>query len=372
MFADAYAAKRVFVTGHTGFKGSWMVEWLLSLGAEVAGFSVGLPSNPANFTVLGQEKRIRHHVGDVRDAAALKAAVQDFRPHIIFHMAAQALVRPSYEDPTTTFATNAMGTLNLLEAVRATPGIEAVVCITSDKCYRNDEWVWGYRETDHLGGEDPYSASKACAELIAHSYFRSFFKDGPRMATVRAGNVIGGGDWAADRIVPDCARAWAGKEPVTIRSPWATRPWQHVMEPLSGYLWLGAQLLDGQRSADRAACGLPLDKESFNFGPAADVNATVADVADALAGFWPGFQVAMDRAAAAGKKECTLLKLCCDKSLAYLGWKATLNFAETIEFTAGWYKTYYTEGANATAEYTRAQLAGYAAKAAARGLPWAK
>ncbi len=368
MFANAYFGKRVFVTGHTGFKGSWLVEWLLSLGATVGGYSLGLPSNPANSAVLAQKERIAEYTGDVRDAAYLAQAVAEFKPQVIFHMAAQALVRPSYEDPAGTFATNAMGTLNLLEAVRKTPGVEAVVCITSDKCYRNDEWVWGYRETDHLGGEDPYSASKACAEIIAHSYFKSFFKDGPRMATVRAGNVIGGGDWASDRIVPDCAKSWAAKEPVSIRSPWATRPWQHVLEPLSGYLWLGAKLLMN----DPAACVMPLDKEAFNFGPAADVNATVAEVAKELGVYWPGFAVQIDPAASAGKKECTLLKLCCDKALAHLNWKATLPFAETIRFTAEWYRAYYTEGAAVMGDFTRKQIAEYAAKAAAKDLAWAK
>ncbi len=367
MFNNAYTGKRVFVTGHTGFKGSWLVEWLLSLGAEVAGYALGPPSDPANSTVLGQKGRIRHHEGDVRDASALAKAVGDFRPRIIFHMAAQALVRPSYEDAPGTFATNAMGTLNLLEAVRRTPGVEAAVCVTSDKCYRNDEWIWGYRETDHLGGEDPYSASKACAEIIARSYFTSFFKNGPRMATVRAGNVIGGGDWAADRIVPDCARAWAAGQPVPIRSPWATRPWQHVLEPLSGYLWLGAKLLQN----DPASCVLPLDKEAFNFGPASDVNATVAEVAGALGAYWPGFSVEIDAAAAAGKKECTLLKLCCDKALAHLDWKATLPFAETVRFTAEWYRTYYTEGASAMPAFTVGQIAEYGRAAAAGGLAWA-
>ena len=367
MFANRYAHKRVFVTGHTGFKGSWLTEWLLSLGAEVGGFSLGLPTTPANCAVLEQQKRIRDYVGDVRDAQALAKAIMDFKPQVIFHMAAQALVRPSYEDPAGTFATNAMGTLNLLEAVRRTPGIEAVVCITSDKCYRNDEWVWGYRETDHLGGEDPYSASKACAEIIAHSYFKSFFKDGPAMATVRAGNVIGGGDWAPDRIVPDCARSWAANSPVTIRSPWATRPWQHVLEPLSGYLWLGAKLLEN----DPACCVMPLDKEAFNFGPAASVNATVAQVAEGLAAYWPGFGVEVDPAASAGKKECTLLKLCCDKALAHLDWKAALPFSETIRFTAEWYRAYYQEGAAVMGDFTRGQIAEYTQAAKAKDLTWA-
>ena len=373
MFADCYAGRRVFITGHTGFKGSWLAAWLLELGAEVAGYALDAPSTPSCFEAIGLEKRIRHIHGDVRDRERLAGAVADFAPEVVFHMAAQALVRPSYEDPALTFETNAIGTLNLLEAVRRTPDVRAVVCITSDKCYRNDEWVWGYRETDHLGGEDPYSASKACAEIIARSYFASFFRDGPAMATARAGNVIGGGDWATDRIVPDCARAWAAKRAVSIRSPFATRPWQHVLEPLSGYLWLGAGLLMEKKGN---ASELPLDKEAFNFGPAADVNATVARVADALALHWPGFAVEMDRDGQAGKKESTLLKLCCDKALAHLGWKAALHFDETIALTAAWYREYYagqgrTDGEGGMFAFTVRQIAEYSARAAQRGVPWA-
>lgn len=364
MFDNIYTGRRVLITGHTGFKGSWLTAWLLSLGAEVAGFALPPPSEPSNFAVLGLEQRIRHTVGDVRDLKAVQKAVTDFQPEIIFHLAAQALVRKSYDEPLVTFDTNIRGTMHLLEAIRQTPSVKAVVCITSDKCYRNDEWVWGYRETDHLGGEDPYSASKACAEIVAHSYFKSFFANGPDAATVRAGNVIGGGDWAEDRIVPDCARAWAKGEAVTIRSPWATRPWQHVLEPLSGYLWLGARLF-----AQNALAGLPLNQEAFNFGPAADVNNTVAEVVDALAGHWPGFSSVMDRSAAAGRKECTLLKLSCDKALAHLNWKAALTFPETIAYTAGWYKAYY-GGSTDMFALTMGQIKDYAAAAAARGNTW--
>ena len=367
MFAQQYKNRRVFITGHTGFKGAWMTTWLLELGAIVGGFSRDVPSEPAAFTVLGLEERITHCQGDVRDRAALQHALAEFQPEIVFHMAAQTLVRPSYEDPTYTFETNVMGTMNILETIRHTPSVRAVVCITSDKCYRNDEWVWGYKETDHLGGDDPYSASKGCAEIIAHSYFTSFFKNGPAAATVRAGNVIGGGDWAVDRIVPDCARAWAQNEPVTIRSPWATRPWQHVLEPLSGYLWLGAKLLLQEDMP------LPLDQEAFNFGPAADVNATVADVADGLALHWPNFQADMNRAGHAGKKEATLLKLCCDKALAHLQWKATLPFSETVRYTATWYRAYYTEGQkDAMYAFTSGQIREYTESARELGLAWTK
>ena len=403
MFAEQYSNRRVFITGHTGFKGSWLTAWLLELGATVAGFSLNVPTSPAAFTELGLERHIKHIQGDVRDREALAGAMEEFHPEVVFHLAAQSLVRPSYEDPALTFETNTLGTLNLLEAVRRTPDVKAVVSITSDKCYRNDEWVWGYREGDHLGGNDPYSASKACAELVAHSYFQSFFKDGPVMATARAGNVIGGGDWAVDRIVPDCARAWARGEAVSIRSPWATRPWQHVLEPLSGYLWLGANLLrladEGERNGD-----LPLDKEAFNFGPESGVNATVAEVTRGLAEHWPDFKVSMDEAASAGKKESTLLKLCCDKALAHLNWKASLSFDETIRFTAEWYRAFYaaknaelfcgngdagkgaagaspaapstvaacnTAGATDMFTLTARQIVEYTAKAVEKGLAWA-
>ena len=366
MFNNAYKGRRVLVTGHTGFKGSWLTTWLLEMGADVAGYALDAPSNPSAFEVLKLKKRICHAHGDVRNADLLRQAVQEFRPEVIFHMAAQALVRPSYEDAPGTFEINAMGTLNLLEAVRACPSVRAVVCITSDKCYRNDEWVWGYRETDHLGGHDPYSASKACAEIIAHSYFTSFFAKGPAAATVRAGNVIGGGDWALDRIVPDCARAWVAGTPVQIRSPHATRPWQHVLEPLSGYLHLGAMLLAGKESAK----GLPLHGEAFNFGPPSAVNAEVAEVAEVLGRLWPGFQYECDASAAAGKKECTLLKLCCDKALAHLDWRAVMDFAETMRFTADWYQS-HAKGEDMYT-YTAGQIAEYVQKAQAGGLLWTR
>ena len=278
MFANAYQGRRVFVTGHTGFKGSWLAAWLTRLGATVAGFSDGIPTEPSHFAAMHLGAHLEDLRGDIRDRQGMVDAVRRFKPEVVFHLAAQALVRKSYEDPAGTFEANMLGTMNVLEAVRACPSVRAVVMITSDKCYRNDGWVWGYRETDHLGGADPYSASKGCAEIIAHSYFQSFFKEGPACATVRAGNVIGGGDWAQDRIVPDCARAWAEGRAVQIRSPWATRPWQLVLEPLSGYLWLGARLLDNGNA--------PFDPrgQAYNFGPAADVNNTVAEVVEP----WPG------------------------------------------------------------------------------------
>lgn len=367
MFGNVYDGRRVFVTGHTGFKGSWLCAWLTSLGATVAGFADTVPTNPSHFSAAGLESRMQCFMGDVRDRQALMDALGTFRPEIVFHLAAQALVRASYEDPVRTFETNALGTMNMLEAIRACPSVQAVVMITSDKCYRNDEWVWGYRETDHLGGADPYSASKGCAEIIAHSYFQSYFAQGPACATVRAGNVIGGGDWAADRIVPDCARAWAAGKTAEIRNPHATRPWQLVLEPLSGYLWLGACLYQGKKTP------FDLHGQAYNFGPAADVNNTVAEVASGLARHWPGFAFGMDENAQQGKKECTLLKLCCDKALAHLGWKATLDFDETIRFTAEWYHRFYRgEGGKSgdMLDFSLGQISAYVNAAEQRGQVW--
>ena len=372
MFANCYKGRRVFITGHTGFKGSWLAAWLVSLGAEVAGFADCVPTTPSHFEATGLASHLRDYRGDIRDRDAVCRALREFRPEVVFHLAAQPLVRLSYDKPALTFETNMMGTLNVLEGLRQCPSAAAAVFITSDKCYRNDEWVWGYRETDHLGGYDPYSASKGCAEIIAHSYFQSFFgNDGPACATTRAGNVIGGGDWALDRIVPDCARAWADGQAVRIRSPWATRPWQLVLEPLSGYLWLGAHLL-GLREGPFSVRG-----QAYNFGPAADVNNTVAEVVTALATHWPGFVSETDPQAQAGVKECTLLKLCCDKALAHLGWKATLNFEETIRFTAEWYHRFYRgEGGKQAGasllDFSLGQIAAYSNAAEQRQQLWVR
>ena len=372
MFANCYKGRRVFITGHTGFKGSWLAAWLVSLGAEVAGFADCVPTTPSHFEAAGLGDHLRDYRGDIRDRDAVCRALREFRPDVVFHLAAQPLVRLSYDKPALTFEANMMGTLNMLEGLRQCPSVAAAVFITSDKCYRNDEWVWGYRETDHFGGADPYSASKGCAEIIAHSYFQSFFgSDGPACATTRAGNVIGGGDWALDRIVPDCARAWADGRAVRIRSPWATRPWQLVLEPLSGYLWLGAHLL-GLREGPFAVRG-----QAYNFGPAADVNNTVAEVVTALATHWPGFVSETDPQAQAGVKECTLLKLCCDKALAHLGWKATLTFEETIRFTAEWYHRFYRgEGGKQAGasllDFSLGQIAAYCNAAEQRQQLWVR
>lgn len=370
MYAGQYKGRRVFITGHTGFKGSWLAVWLRLLGAEVTGYSLAPPSSPSAFEALGLRERLTHIHGDVRDREGLRRALERCRPEVIFHLAAQSLVRPSYDDPALTFETNVMGVLHLFEAARLTPGVRAVVCVTSDKCYRNEEWVWGYRENDPLGGKDPYSASKACAELVAQSYFASFPENCPRMATVRAGNVIGGGDWARDRLVPDCARAWAAGQAVPVRNPFATRPWQHVLEPLSGYLWLGARLLVEEQGSVSGVNG-----EAFNFGPAAERIVTVAQVTDALAAHWPGFVAMPDTTAQANIQESVLLKLCCDKALALLQWKSVLDFEAGIALTADWYREYYAgrqgeAGQTAMLAFTEAQIRDYSARAAQRKLAW--
>ena len=360
-FANIYRGRRVLVTGHTGFKGSWLVLWLKHLGAEVAGFSVNVPSSPSNFDLLSLRSRINHYDGDIRDQVRLAHVIDEFRPEMVFHLAAQALVRESYTDPITTFTTNIMGMVNLLECVRTRPWIKVAVLISSDKAYRNIEWCWGYRETDALGGHDPYSSSKSCADLVAHSYFHSFLRHTPtRIAITRAGNVIGGGDWASDRIVPDCIRAWSQGESVAVRSPQATRPWQHVLEPLGGYLWLGARLW--QQSDE-------LNGEAFNFGPSAHVTQTVAELLGAMAARWPGVQWQVPEGYEQGGHEATLLKLSCDKALFHLNWQAVLQFPETVAFTVDWYRTWH-EGQLDLNTYTVEQIEHYCQAAQARGVPW--
>lgn len=361
-FDDGYRGKKVLVTGITGFKGSWLGLWLTHIGAEVSGFANGIPTSPSHFELLGLLDRVDHHVGDIRDLDALGRVVDECEPDIVFHLAAQALVRPAYDSPVETFETNTMGTINVLECLRTRPDIRAAVIITSDKAYRNDEVCWGYRETDALGGYDPYSSSKACAELAAHAYHRSFLRHGStRMATTRAGNVIGGGDWAVDRIVPDCVRAWSAGEAVEIRSPNATRPWQHVLEPLSGYLWLGAGLVNGREH---------LDGEPFNFGPNANVVRTVGELLTAMADRWPGADWRVAEDARVTTKEAGLLKLSCDKALHYLDWRAVLDFDETMTMTVDWYRRWL-EAPDEMEDVGRSQIDSYTRLARERGLAWA-
>jgi CDP-glucose 4,6-dehydratase len=359
MFNGVYSGRRVLVTGHTGFKGSWLCEWLLGLGAEVAGYSLYIPSEPSNFEVLKLGERMKDVRGDVRDLDALTRAIADFQPEIVFHLAAQPLVRASYDEPKLTFDTNLGGTVNFLEAVRRAPSVLVGVVITSDKCYENVEWEFGYREHDRLGGKDPYSASKACAEIAFSAYWRSFFSSSEkRLATTRAGNVIGGGDWARDRIVPDCIRAWSAQREVVIRNPQATRPWQHVLEPLSGYLWLAAGLLQARPG---------LAGEAFNFGPDAAMNRPVSRLIEEMARTWTAGSFRIEPAATAAR-EAGLLKLCGDLALGRLGWHATLSFEEAVQFTAAWYLDFYHH--TDAAKYGATQIAAYQELATVRGLPW--
>ncbi|MDP6477418.1 MAG: CDP-glucose 4,6-dehydratase [Nitrospinaceae bacterium] len=362
MFENVYESRRVLVTGHTGFKGSWLCTWLLDLGATVAGYSVNVPTKPSHFEALRLAKRIEHFQGDVRDKNSLQQAIGRFRPDIVFHLAAQSLVRKSYEDPVLTFETNSLGTLNLLDCLRDQPSVIAAIIATSDKCYENVEWLQGYRENDRLGGKDPYSASKACAELISKVYMQSFFGESrPNIATTRAGNVIGGGDWASDRVVPDCIRAWSEGKPVIIRSPNATRPWQHVLEPLSGYLALGQKLFQGN---------LAFKNQSFNFGPQENVDQSVGGLIIEMAQYWPRAEWEFQEETDSSKPESTLLKLNCDKALQELNWNAALNFQETIRMTGKWYQIFHNQKPTSISKTTSRQIQEYTEKATQSKLAW--
>lgn len=334
-----YSGRRVLITGHTGFKGAWMSLLLARAGAQVLGYSLDPPSTPSLFSLLRLDsdppQGLASLRADILDLPGLSRAVADFDPEVVIHMAAQSLVRPSYDDPAGTFAANALGTAHLLEACRKSPpkgGRRAIVCVTSDKCYENREWVHGYRETDRLGGHDPYSASKACAEIVAQAYARSFF--GPDsdtvLATARAGNVIGGGDFATDRLVPDMARAFARGEAVHIRRPLAVRPWQHALEPVGGYLLLARRMVEHGHAYAGA----------WNFGPSSRDVRTVGEVAAAFARQWgPGAKLDV-APAPEGPHEAGLLTLDCAKARALLGWKPRLDLDAALIWCAGWYRAW--------------------------------
>lgn len=338
----AFAGRPVFVTGHTGFKGSWLSLWLARLGARVHGYALAPYTKPNMFELAQVEATLaRHVVGDVRDLAALTAAMQAAAPEVVFHLAAQPLVRRSYHDSAGTWSTNVMGTVNLLEAVRACPSVKAVVVVTTDKCYHNREWSWGYRENDVLGGSDPYSASKAGAELVVQSYRASFFSkpDAPQLASARAGNVIGGGDWSEDRLVPDAARAVGAQRPLLIRHPRATRPWQHVLESLHGYLRLAAGLMaHGARHA-----------EAFNFGPDAADNVPVGTLLERLQQHWPELRWEVEPAAGPALHEAHFLYLDSSKARRELGWMPTWDLAACVAHTAQWYREVALDPASARA-----------------------
>lgn len=331
----SWAGRRVLVTGHTGFKGSWLSLWLHQLGAEVTGFALPPPTDPSLFEAARIDGLIDHVVGDVRDLAALTDVVARSRPEVIFHLAAQPLVRLSYDEPVETFATNVMGTVHAMEAARRVGGVGAFVCITTDKCYENREWVWPYRENEAMGGYDPYSSSKGCAELAVSAYRRSFFptdaiaEGGMALASVRAGNVIGGGDWAADRLIPDLVRAFERGEAPAIRSPHAVRPWQHVLEALGGYLLIAERLL-----ADEA-----LFADAWNFGPAEDDARPVSWIVDQMRAAWgrAGGQAA-EAVPFVGSvpHEAGLLRLDCSKARAHLGWRPALPLGDALDWIVDW------------------------------------
>lgn len=344
-FENSYKGRRVLLTGHTGFKGSWLALWLKSLGAEVFGLSLPASTEPNHCSLLALD--IPEFLVDIRDAEAVNHALKQVQPEIVFHLAAQPLVRRSYRDPLETWSTNVMGTAHVLEACRLNDSVRAIVVVTTDKCYQNNEWHWGYREIDRLGGHDPYSASKAGAELVAASYRSAFFskQNAPLLATARAGNVIGGGDWSEDRLIPDLARAMKKSESLEIRSPNSTRPWQHVLESLSGYLLLGEKLLQGRHEF----------AEAWNFGPDSEGNQTVAMLLNTLSRHWP--EVSWHLSEEPQLHEATLLHLDSAKARQKLGWKPVWRFDQAVEVTADWYRSFQETGKIASHE----QLALYKA-----------
>lgn len=359
-----FDGKTVLVTGHTGFKGAWLTAWLKQLGAKVVGVALDPPTNPSHFDAAQMGRSMTDLRIDVRNRAAVEEAVVSAQPDFLFHLAAQALVRRSYDDPMETWLTNVQGTLHVLEALRKLDKPCSAVIITSDKCYDNVEWVWGYRETDALGGPDPYSASKGAAELAIRSHVKSFFPKATskvRIASARAGNVIGGGDWATDRIVPDCVKAWSLDNMVELRNPHSTRPWQHVLEPLSGYLNLATAM---SRQPE-------LHGESFNFGPPAQQNHSVLELVKQMALHWDKVSWKDVSQSAKGPYESGLLKLNCDKALHHLRWHAVMGFEDTVRMTAEWYRAFYQQPAS-IADTTDQQLADYTAIAKQQGLAWAQ
>jgi CDP-glucose 4,6-dehydratase len=362
------AGRSVFVTGHTGFKGSWLAIWLEQLGARVTGYALAPPTSPSNFAASRVEELLdAHHEAEIRDAAALHQAIDVAEPDVILHLAAQPLVRESYQTPHATMEANFMGTCNLLESVRRRDKPCVVVVITSDKCYENRERLWGYREDEAMGGHDPYSASKGAVELLVASYRRSFFpahrcsEHGIKVATVRAGNVIGGGDWAKDRIVPDIVAHLSTNRPVPVRSPRAVRPWQHVLEPLGGYLTLAAKML---ASDDPSLC------DGWNFGPNQDGNATVQELVEQFCTTW-GSGTWQDLSNNAQPHEACLLRLSIEKAIAHLGWRPAWSFRETIEHTAAWYREFNLSNGESMRDVCLRDIAAYmsAMQPAVRALP---
>ena len=361
-FNNIYKGKKVLVTGNTGFKGSWLSTWLLSLGADVYGYSDSIPTKPSMYEVLDLGNKVTQIWGDIRDKDKFRNNLFEVKPDFVFHLAAQAIVSTSYNNPLDTITTNVTGTAVVLDALKDVNWDTTTVIITSDKAYDNVEWIWGYRENDRFGGKDVYSGSKGAAELIIKCYWYSFLNKNPhlRMGIARAGNVIGGGDWAKDRIVVDTVKALSENKPIEIRSPKATRPWQHVLEPLSGYLALGQSLAESDK----------LNGEPFNFGPRAEQNKTVLQLVEDLSNLWglnPQIKVGD-----IPFHEATLLKLNCDKALAYLDWHSTLSYNQCIEFIADWYKNFYQGNVLSLFEKTVNQIEEYTKNAKTQNLKWSE
>ena len=364
--SKAFKGAKVLITGHTGFKGSWLAIWLYSLGADIYGISNGLVSIPSHYEATQLKKKITNFSIDIRDCEKLKNTIQKIQPDYIFHLAAQSLVSKSYEEPHLTWETNTIGTLNILESIKSLDKKCVAILITSDKCYENVEWIYGYRENDKLGGIDPYSASKAGAEIVINSYIRSFFKENQkiRIGVARAGNVIGGGDWAANRIVPDCIKAWKENKTVYLRSPNSTRPWQHVLEPLSGYLTLAMHLLNSNN----------LNGEAFNFGPPIDISPSVEDLVQKMTIVWDKVKWEIKDTVISSKfHEANLLKLNCDKALHLLDWRSTWDFDKTVINTISWYKSYFENNKHEIVfELTLNQIKAFCESARLKNIYWAK
>jgi len=371
LLSRVFAGKVVWLSGHTGFKGSWLAHWLLDLGAEVHGFALEPEGPPSLFEQLGLAERIHHRIGDLREPGAVRQSILAVQPDFVFHLGAQALVRVSFDEPVTTYTTNVLGTIHVLEGLRQLGKLCPAVFITSDKCFENREWFYGYREEDPLGGYDPYSSSKAAAEIAIASWRRSFFQGRPvRIASARAGNAIGGGDWAKDRILPDCIRALAQSKPIRVRNKAATRPWQHVLEPLSGYLWLAAVLSQPSlRPYDS-----DLFASAFNFGPGLDSNHTVSEMVTEVLKHWPGQWE--DHSDPNAVHEAKLLNLAIEKAHHLLGWKPVWSFEKAIEATVEWYRAAtQPKAASSTVqdliETTTRQIRAYQADAQRSGVAWA-
>ena len=336
MFEDFFKNKSVLVTGHTGFKGSWLALWLNELGARVTGLALSPNTEPSHSKLIHLQNLITHIEGDIRNEEIVRKTFEKAKPEIVFHLAAQALVRDSYDDPKTTFDTNIGGTVNVLEAIRNCPSVKAAVVVTSDKCYENKEWVWGYRENDPMGGHDPYSASKGAAEIVCAAYRRSFFDKngrGPHLgfATARAGNVIGGGDWAKDRIIPDCIRALSKGEPIIVRNPNAIRAWQHVLDPLSGYLLLAQRLLEDPEDFSG----------SWNFGPVENGQIKVIALANKFIKAWGSGKIHTPPSKKSAPHEAHLLRLCIDRAVYELQWTPLLDSSAALDWTVDWYKAWH-------------------------------